>query len=253
MNFGDEITPLALALASGRRVRWAPPAVAEVIAVGSILDLYADSHGTGGAIVWGAGLRWHPKSAERAEFIRSRLGPVLAVRGPLTRQALALPPDTSVADPGVLAAHLIRKAPRRRGTGFLPHFRTWATAEGRNAVGRSKAAGHRVIVPSDTATHVLKRIASLDFLYTSSLHGLICAHALGTPAQWVNIPGVPEWDEPSFKFRDYLTSVGSTMEVLALDGRVASMPEATQVRRDEAPRLREVSDQLGTQLIERWV
>lgn len=252
VNFGDEITPLALAMASGRRVTWAPTAQAEVLAVGSILEFFVDHDGRNDVLVWGAGLRAQPGSTERASAIRSGAGSFLAVRGPLTRASLGLPDSTVTADPGVLVSRLVTRPARRRGTGFLPHFRSWATLDGRRALARARAEGVSIITPSDTVPRVLEQVAALDFLYTSSLHGLVAAHALGVPVQWVAIPGIESWVEPDFKYRDHLASVGSSMQIARVE-TVWSRDEATvDTRRDEATGLRDTAEALGARLLEVW-
>src|SRR5699024_3695475 len=51
-----------------------------------------------------------------------------------------------------------------------------------------------------------KQIARAEAVYSSSLHGLVFAHALGRPAALV----APLTAEPELKYRDYAASVGET-------------------------------------------
>lgn len=55
-----------------------------------------------------------------------------------------------------------------------------------------------------TPLEFAKQIARAETVYSSSLHGLIFAHALGRPAALV----APLTPEPEIKYRDYAASVG---------------------------------------------
>jgi hypothetical protein len=179
-----------------------------LIAVGSILGLYA-SRGSGAA-VWGSGLR-EPILPEEAKNLRGRLGPVLAVRGVHTREVLDLDPDLPLGDPGILAPALV-KTPRqpRRGILCIPHFRAWSSSHGRGILRQLRAAGIEIAEPSLEPIEMIERIRRSELVLSSSLHGLILSHALGTPCELV------DWNsngqtEPDFKYIDYFSSVGVEM------------------------------------------
>lgn len=139
---------------------------------------------------------------------RAELGAlnVRAVRGPITRHALAeAGQDVSgirfELDPGLLIAELF---PELRAIGaernkvlFIPHYRD------RHRFRDNKK--YRVADIDCEAVDLAKEIASAEHVYSSSLHGVIFAHALGRTCTLV----APLNPEPEIKYRDYFASVGA--------------------------------------------
>lgn len=130
---------------------------------------------------------------------------VFGLRGPLTVDALqraGLSTDRirSVGDPGLLIGRmypeLARIEAKKNRVIFIPHYR-----ERR----RYRSTKQLTIVDIDApALEVARSIAEAEFVYSSSLHGLIWAHAIGRPARAVT----PTAGEASFKYRDYHESIG---------------------------------------------
>ena len=204
-NFGDELSPLVLQYATGRKVRWAAADRAEVIAVGSILE-YVDRRTQSDPWLWGTGLRadLRAKAVPRIAVNPER---VLAVRGPRTQKELGLSSELPIGDPGVLAPELGNfQGLKRSGTLFIPHFRTWSTPAGRKHLQTARSLGYGVANPSLHPVEMISLIARADFVLSSSLHGVVVAHSLGIPAQLVGIPTGGR-TEPEFKYRDYYESV----------------------------------------------
>lgn len=230
-NFGDELSPLILEAATGRKVVWASPSRAEVIAIGSILDLYANC--AKGATVWGSGLRGSIAESER-QRIRERFGHILAVRGPDTAQSLGISSGSVTGDPGVLIPMLLgpRAAVARRKVSVIPHFRTWASKTGRSQLAECKKLGFDILAPTLPPIVLANRVRDSSLVMSSSLHGLIFAHALGVPAQLISIEQ-SEHQEPDFKYSDYLQSVELSVNVLALttvlrDGYINNIIESNE-------------------------
>jgi hypothetical protein len=72
-----------------------------------------------------------------------------------------------------------------------------------------------VLPPSVAPKRVLACIAGARHVATSSLHGLVVSDGLGTPATLIEF-GIS--NEPHFKYRDYLLSLGVDDEmVVAVD------------------------------------
>ncbi len=213
-NFGDELSPLILEAATGKKVVWASPSRAEVVAIGSILDLYANC--AKGATVWGSGLRSAIAESER-QNVRERFGPILAVRGPNTAESLGISRSSVTGDPGVLIPMLLGRqaAVARKMITVIPHFRTWASKSGRSQLAECHKLGFDVLPPTLSPIVLANRVRDSSFVMSSSLHGLVFAHALGVPAQLISI-GQSEHKEPGFKYNDYLLSVGLKTNVLAL-------------------------------------
>lgn len=160
-NFGDQLTPVLLAH-FGIPYTWATPPQAELVVCGSVLSKFPN--GWSGTIL-GAGFI-------RAGIKRSLSARVLAVRGELTRAALGLTRGVPLGDPGLLVPDL---TPVERGERVmvLPHY-----------VDHSLAKRHPDALLLDIRTEPRKLIAqigSASLLYTSTLHGLIAADALGIP------------------------------------------------------------------------
>lgn len=252
-NFGDELTPLLIQnVLQGANVSWRKAKGAELIAVGSIIEYYA-ARGQNDAIVWGTGLRAPIANEQRFKAISSSLGEVLAVRGAKTRDMLRLPATTQLGDPGVLSARLLEGRNVQGVIGrvsVLPHFRTWGSKEGREFLAQVDAQGFHIIPPNLEPVQVICEIAESEFVYSSSLHGLVVAHSLGVPCRWIEIFGAAE-SEPTFKYHDYLESVGAPIErrpVSAIfDQDLRERTQLTQV----AKSIKERSEELGAGLIER--
>lgn len=247
-NFGDEMSPHAVALASGRRVRWAPAAEADMVAVGSILQ-YVAPRTKRKPLVWGSGLRNAPR-AGAADAIAASLGPILAVRGPETIAHLGVT-ACEVGDPAVLAPQLLPRAPRRQGAVFVPHLSTWRTRATRSQLSLARRAGYDVVSPASKWTTVLRRISRADFVITSSLHGLIVAHSYGVPAQLV-MPSTGPGAESKFKYVDYLESVGLAFEPATFESAIDSTAARTLIdqRAAEAEGTAERCSGIAARLVE---
>jgi pyruvyltransferase len=225
-NFGDWVGPFLYHCMTGREPWFALPDSLSrrsvYMTAGSILGLVK-----GNAIVWGSGIH-------RSDQNFPRPWQTLAVRGPLSRQAFlrqGYPCPEVYGDPAILLPEVCRPEPtgRRYGLGLVPHFRdrelVEATVRGRDDV--------TVIDVRYPIEEVVSRIASCDRIASSSLHGLIVAHAYGVPAKWVF------WRHTSgdgVKYADYFRSADvEPYEPLALP--VDGPPDVAWLRDqvDETP------------------
>ena len=166
-----------------------------LLAIGSILE-WADEQ----SLVWGSG------------FIRegSRLPAapkaILAVRGELTRAELnsqGIACDPVLGDAGVFIPDIYPRGHVQWSAGLVPHYVDLDTP----FVERARAAGLRVINPLSPFAIYISELAACERIISSSLHGLIFAHAYGIPAVWVQLSDRVVGN--GFKFRDYYTSVGA--------------------------------------------
>jgi len=129
------------------------------------------------------------------------------VRGRLTARALGLPASRAAGDPGLLVRSLLPTRRRlRSGVLVLPHFMEYGSRSTRRALNFFVSAGHTVTHPARPPLEVAESVARADLLLTSSLHGMVFAHALGTPVQLVTFGESPV--QPPFKYRDYLSVFG---------------------------------------------
>ena len=194
-NFGDALTPWLIERLGGHAPRFVPhdhPGP-RLMVTGSIAGLAGP-----GATVWGAGLMWRNEPL-------SPLARWLAVRGPLTRaQVLASGGDCPAVwgDPALLLPRLHRPpAGPRRGIGFAPHFSDRA----RLPEGWTDAQGLRLVDLQSGIEPVIDAITACEWLLSTSLHGLIVAHAYGVPAVWVQLRELPSGD--GVKFADHFSAL----------------------------------------------
>jgi pyruvyltransferase len=197
-NVGDAIGGRIVAEVTGRPVQLAgeePLDVPNLIAAGSIAH-WADPR----SILWGCGMidERHPPVCRPAR--------VLAVRGRLTRDMLTrrgVPCSDIVCDVGFLLPDLIPpSAERTHAIGIVPHY----VDRTNRFVARLAHEGAAVVDPGLEPEEFVARLTSCQRILSSSLHGLILAHAYGLDAAWVRLSrGVYG---RGFKFADYCSSVG---------------------------------------------
>jgi pyruvyltransferase len=125
-----------------------------------------------------------------------------------------------LGDPGLAIGRvhpeLHEVVPEVGRTIVIPHYRH------RNEFGASKIP----IVQIDAKpVSIGREIARSEHVYTSSLHGLIWAHALGRPATLI----APPAEEPAFKYEDYLLSIGHSL------GSPPTLDEALRIRKPDSP------------------
>jgi hypothetical protein len=168
-----------------------------------------------GDIVCGVGTKG--RTIPSAKDVRCR---ILAVRGPLTLAAFAqaghdVTSVRSQLDPGLLIRFAVDDAdavPNR--VAILPHYRD------RDFYGRRARRGLWMIDIDDEPVEVARNIQSAELVYTSSLHGLIFAHALRRPSVLI----APQTSEAEVKYRDYFASVGLPWRSLPTLDEALRMP-----------------------------
>jgi pyruvyltransferase len=203
-NFGDAINPAVIEYLTGL------PAVHSddvlyllprptLYCIGSILDNLSE----GQPVIAGAGFKW-----ESARIYR-KPSQVIAVRGPLTRDKLltrGVDCPQLYCDPGLLVPRLFPKVqgPPAYDFGIVPHY---MDADALRATKmESGGMSVRVIDIEAPPTEVAAAIQSCARIASSSLHGIITAHAYGIPAAWIHMSDRVGGE--GFKFRDYYGSLG---------------------------------------------
>jgi|GEM_PF-262323 len=218
-NFGDALSPLLVEELSGRPASMKAayirplrrfvkailyvsaremrsilfPWQSNVVGVGSVITC-----GNKRSKVWGSGFM-----SDHGHF---RGGDVLAVRGPLTAAKLVaqgFPSCKVFGDPALLLPLWLPGAGKTSSrVGIVPHWKE--TGDFLADYG----ADYRVIdLRSRDVRQVVDQITSCEYILSTSLHGLVVAHAYGIPALWIK-KGYIETD--GFKFSDYFQSVGIT-------------------------------------------
>lgn len=190
-NLGDVLTPVILGYL-GYRVRWATQGSADVLGIGSIVRF-----ARAGQIVFGSGaMRQADHPNPRAEY--------LAVRGPLTRQIVERHGGTCpevYGDPALLLSECVTgTVPKKHDLGLVPHY------VDREHVRKLHPDEHVIDILRADPLEVVREIRECRAIVSSSLHGIIVAHAFGIPAAWVRWSDKLSGD--GTKFQDYAESVG---------------------------------------------
>lgn len=192
-NFGDLIGPYIAKKLTNRGVMYTEISAdyPYYVVGGSILN-HVNEH----AVVWGAGI------ATITDGINVKCR-IAAVRGPLTRaRALSMGRQCPAVygDPGLVLPRLYTpKREMKHRIGIVPHYVDQYRANDRYRE-------HLVIDVFQPIETVIEEIASCEVIYSSSLHGIIVAHAYGVPATWIKVSDSLGGDDT--KFRDYFASVG---------------------------------------------
>jgi pyruvyltransferase len=208
VNFGDLLTPLLLK-SYGLNPFHQPPNRATVVSTGSILELVPTEYRG-----WVLGSRL---TFDQEHPLRNAT--VLATRGDLTRRRIHAPKNIVLGDPGLLADRLITGTPAKSLVlGIIPHYLDFD--DSRIALLAQKH-GTAVCVIDVRARprSVLRHMAKCEFILSSSLHGLICADALGIPRAWTRLSDKVKGK--GFKFADYGSAIGDDMKPLPLSGTEA--------------------------------
>lgn len=186
-NFGDILTPLILA---HYRIghRWVSRGQADFISTGSIIKFARK-----GTQVFGSGsMRQSDTLCPDAEYLR--------VRGPLTRDMVLRDggdcPEL-YGDPAMLLPRIrTRTVEPVHEVGVFPHYVDIECCE-----------HYPVLInPLEPPAVVLRKLFTCKRIISSSLHGIIAAHAYGIPAAWVKFSDKLDGDDT--KFHDHALSVG---------------------------------------------
>ncbi len=221
-NFGDILNPYIVEKLTGRPPRFVPRGKG-ILAIGSVIKFATDGTQVGGSGTPRMSDRLNPKAAYRA------------VRGPLTRQLVlesgGACPEV-YGDPAWFLPALYRPSTdgRRATLGLIRHH---ANDEDLHA-GEGVRAISVIRAGYEGIEQFIDELCGCERVLTTSLHGLIVAHAYGIPARWCQVPdtegGVPG---DGTKFHDYMLSVGLETEppLLLQRGTVVTMDLASEADR----------------------
>ena len=226
INLGDEISPLILAHATGRRIVHAHPQGCDGIAIGSVFTkrIAKTENRQWPLFVWGSGTL-QPKPCHMNKLSVK----LTALRGPHTAAQIKGCPDLPFGDPGLFAAELWPKSPTLSGKiGLIPHH----SLLGREEVVRlADALGDTVVIDftARNIAHTLRVLSECRLIVSSSLHGLVIADAYGIPSLFWNELG----DRNEWKYHDYFDGAGrgdyqaltaDQIVQIASGGRIADLP-----------------------------
>lgn len=142
---------------------------------------------------------------------------VLACRGPLTRDKflnLGLKVPEVYGDPAILLPKYYNpEVSKCNKIGIIPHYVDKDLAIVRKLVEKNQFL--RIDVQTEDWRDFIKDIKSCKFIISSSLHGVILAHAYGVPAVWAEFSKNVLGD--GFKFNDYFRSVNLMVDRLIIN------------------------------------
>ena len=200
-NWGDILSyPLVKTLSQSNKVGLTNENIdGKLIVVGSVLQYLKPND-----LVWGGG-------CIDQNHVTARPNKVFAVRGPLTRHELVsrgieCPPI--YGDPALLMPYVTdckRKEPKHK-YGLIPHY----SDEDEIPVENLKKRGVKIIDICGGIEKFMENIMDVEFILSSSLHGLIAADAWGIPNARVIIKG--NLYGGHFKFIDYCLSVNRKID-----------------------------------------
>lgn len=122
------------------------------------------------------------------------------VRGPKSAREFNLSGDLALGDSALLWPELSAGNDQNGPVGLIPHYRTWDSYDwGRVAAN----AGMLAINPRQAPSDVIRRMRECSRILSESLHGAICADAIGIP--WAACILAHRFNE--FKWKDWLATV----------------------------------------------
>lgn len=200
-NYGDLLGKYLVEKISNKKVVWVKPSKFSIfnwfspiyVTVGSIL-----SHVTDNCVVWGSGIISKEYPIKSAVF--------LAVRGPQTRKYLMgqgyVVPEI-YGDPALLLPEYFNPPVKKKyNYGIVPHYNDMKLVKNWFS---DKENIHIIdMMTNDIETKTLEFLAC-EKIVSSSLHGIIIAHAYGIPAVWQKFSSNVFGDD--IKYQDYLESV----------------------------------------------
>lgn len=202
-NYGDIMTPYILSK-MGIPYRWTRALDADSLFIGSIA-----SFARKGMHVFGSGFIRGSDEAEKEAVYHF-------VRGPLTREKVldagGACPET-YGDLALVMPSLMPPSPKEHDIGYTPHGVEYDLFPDDSL---------KINLYSDDIEDVTRQITKCRSIVSSSLHGIIVAHAYGIPAAYVSMSDKLKGD--GFKFRDYYASVGLVPEISTLENPVFQLP-----------------------------
>lgn len=200
-NYGDLIGAYLAEKISNKKVVWTHPKRKHIkdyfqpiyVTAGSVL-----AHVNSKCVVWGSGIINKNQEVKKAKF--------LAVRGPQTRENLFLQgykvPEV-YGDPALLMPKYYHpNIEKKYHLGIVPHYTDF-----KKVTGLYKNDDQVLIIDlmTNNIEETTKSFLQCQRIISSSLHGLIVAHAYQIPAVWVEFSYKLFGD--GVKFQDYFESV----------------------------------------------
>ena len=213
-NFGDALSPIICSRLYDGPIAYAKINRCDLVAQGSLLQRKKENLFSRPIAVWGTGL------IEAAKPARSK-HTYLAVRGYETKKCIRnIPQDIALGDPGLLAHLLVekRRTAKTHRIGLICHYKD----KGDPTVARL-CERYPDVVEIDIfapVTQILMEIMASEVVFSSAMHGLIAADALGIPNAWIKLSDRVKGG--GFKFRDYYSVFGIDAKPATLDDHLVT-------------------------------
>ena len=200
-NYGDLLGKYLVEKISNKKVVWAKPSNFSIfnwfspiyVTIGSIL-----THITKNCVVWGSGIISKDFPIKKALF--------LAVRGPQTRKylmELGYQVPEIYGDPALLLpSYFNPKVEKKYRYGIVPHYNDMKVVENWFS---DREDIHIIDMMTNDIESKTVEFLQCEKIISSSLHGIIIAHAYQIPAIWQKFSDKVFGDD--IKYLDYLESV----------------------------------------------
>lgn len=201
-NYGDLLGKYLVENISGKQAVFAWPKKFSIydffapiyVTVGSIL-----THVNHKCVVWGSGIVSKEYPIKKAEF--------LAVRGPQTRNHLigqGYNVPEIYGDPALLLPHYYNpKVEKTYDVGVIPHYSDFKKVKTHY---QNESSILLIDLMTNDIEETTRQILTCKNIVSSSLHGVIVAHAYGISAVWQKFSDDVFGDD--IKYQDYFESVG---------------------------------------------
>ncbi|MDO5981670.1 polysaccharide pyruvyl transferase family protein [Flavivirga spongiicola] len=200
-NYGDLLGKYLVEKISNKKVVWSKPSRFSIfdffrpiyVTIGSILTNVNHK-----CIVWGSGIVSKEYPIKKARF--------LAVRGPQTRAHL-LSQNYDVpeiyGDPALLLPRYYNpKIIKEYSIGVVPHYKDYKKVKD---FYKNEDSILLIDLMTNNIEETTNQFLKCEKIVSSSLHGIIVAHAYGIPAVWQKFSGDIFGDD--IKYQDYFESI----------------------------------------------
>lgn len=172
-NLGDQLSPVICKMVSGCEIVHSKVGQCDLLAIGSVLDRVKEHIFAKRIHIWGSGFI-RPVARHKTRHF------VAAVRGKKSAEILTNVEVKALGDPGLLTDMLIPghgSIAKLHKVGIVPHY-----IERENPAMLAFLKQNPQVKFIDIFSGIddfLKQLASCEFIFSSSLHGLIIADSLG--------------------------------------------------------------------------
>lgn len=126
---------------------------------------------------------------------------IYAVRGKLTKDKLGITKDIALGDPGILLSKFYKPVSRKKYKfGIVCHFLDYDYFNEKYG-----KIYHIISTSSENVEDFADKLNECEFIFSTSLHGIIFSHSLGIPA--VHLEHINVGSTDNFKFKDYYSTI----------------------------------------------